>query len=179
MRPQLLVLSSRLPAWAPVATPGPLPCELQWPFCLSLAVGRGGACLAAVGSLPVPTLGWPPVGVGREPGVCWRVISAVWGPLPGKQVWPAPHHWEGGWGRCPAGASCHRPIPCPTPGHRTCVYPLLVVASCCLAVAQVGVPPTGCFPWAPRAPGPAPARACLAPCLTNNPKQHCYQLTFR
>lgn len=58
-------------------------------------------------------------------------------------------------------------FPAPLWGTASGVCPLLVVASCCLAVAQVRVPPTGCFPWTPRAellrtarPRPAPARAC-------------------
>lgn len=81
---------------------------------------------------------------------------------------PAPHCWGG---RLGVGVQPGLPVtglfPAPLWGTASGVCPLLVVASCCLAVAQVRVPPTGCFPWTPRAellrtarPRPAPARAC-------------------
>lgn len=81
---------------------------------------------------------------------------------------PAPHRWGG---RLGVGVQPGLPVtglfPAPLWGTASGVCPLLVVASCCLAVAQVRVPPTGCFPWTPRAellrtarPRPAPARAC-------------------
>lgn len=96
---------------------------------------------------------------------CEGASAAHW---PGKQVCRPLTAGEGGWG---VGVQSGLPVtglfPAPLWGTASGVCPLLVVASCCLAVAQVRVPPTGCFPWTPRAellrtarPRPAPARAC-------------------